>query len=640
MCGIAGYWKQHAQATPDLIAGMTRQLAHRGPDDEGYWLWNNDQQRGTSWSGDDTAAGIRAQLTPLATAGNYPHHLAFGHRRYAVIDLSDAGHQPLQRGPHTLIYNGEIYNFREIRAELIAHGSVFTTDTDAEVLLAAMVQWGTGCLPRLRGFFAFALHDAQRNTLLLARDHLGKAPLYVLRRPGALYFASDIKPILAACPEERALIRPTAVVQYVGLGLRDFQQQTFWQNIDSLAAASWLEYDLHTGGYEHGVFWNLPRVRQQPAQLPFPEAVGRFRGLLEQSVQRRLVADLPVGFTLSGGLDSSAIVALFAQQRRTGKAPVFTVRYADPRQDETPYAQKVVAQYADQVEHTILDGFQETLAGHWDAFFELQEEPFHDPVLFTDFMQQKHLKARGVGININGAGGDELLGGYPAYLPPYIRWCWQNGGLQRLPDMTAAGVAILENMPVADLWKAVQKRLPGAATVPWSAFLRAVDTSDLPVYSRHFTGILRQKMGDYLLNYWLRSQHKHYMGIPVEPRMPFLDVDLVEFSFTLPPEYLIHKGWTKYILRKAVEDILPPEIVWRRRKMGFPFDTQAWLQAQEKPIKAMLRNDPNNPWLRTDKLLAEYNILTVKQPQLLWRLLCLSLWYQKMILQQPLQPHG
>lgn len=626
MCGIAGYWHSNGTQTTDLIQAMNRLQKRRGPDDEGYWFWQNGEEQGRAFSGEDTTPGWKNQLPDINCQLSIPHQLAFAHRRYAVIDLSDAGHQPLVVGQYVLLYNGEIYNHTDLRSELQSLGAVFHTHTDAEVIVRSYEQWGTSCFERFRGFFALVLFDFRAQTLLFARDPMGKAPLYLLRREGDLYFASDIKPLLAACPEERTRVWNDSVIHYLKSGLRDFNYHTFWENIHSIPAASWLCIHLKTGHTEQATYWQLPEHRNENRSIE--EASDALFDLLRQSLQRRLVADRQVGFTLSGGLDSSAIAAMYAQLPNAGKVPAFTVRHNNPAFDETKFAGMVVKAYPAHFEHIIIDGDAHDLLQDWDAFLEIQEEPFHDPALYADFFQQKILKSHGVDININGAGGDELLAGYPANFLPHMQWL-KKQGVGSFLQIAADVKGIFENLSMPELWQIWQKRQ--RKQPPLFDPLLHLPVGTLPAISSDFETSMRQRMGPWLMHYWLRSQHKNYMQVPVEPRLPFLDVDMVEYCFTLSPALLIRNGWTKYVLRYAMRGHLPKEVLWRKRKMGFPFDTKNWLLQHEPALKNLLLRDADNPWINTRAIAGAYSDLLHSDPQMLWRMVCLSGWHIKIM---------
>lgn len=257
--------------------------------------------------------------------------------------------------------------------------------------------------------------------------------------------------------------------------------------------------------------------------------------------------------------------------------------------------------------------------------------------LYTDFVQQQRLKAAGLGVCVTGAGGDELLAGYPAFLPAHFRWLTAQPGWGKWPSMAADVVAFFRSLPATELANLVARRWLGMRQS--TGFQLFHPTLPCPTRSpQDFDHMVLAKMGDEAMHYWLRSTHKHYMGIPMEPRMPFLDVDVVEFCLRLPPDYLIRRGWSKYILRRAVADLLPPEVLWRKRKMGFPFDTEAWLSKNKSDICRLISRDADNPWLDVAGLMGQYSDLCHRSPQLLWRMVCLSLWHLKMVRQQTLEP--
>lgn len=427
-----------------------------------------------------------------------------------------------------------------------------------------MAGMGQGLFAQIAGIFAFALFDAQAQELWLVRDALGKAPLYFIQHDDFLCFASDIKPLLEACPQEKAKLRNTAITDYLHFGRRDFAHHTFWENINSLPAGSWLKIQLPSGETSAQHWWQMPAQRWTSDDLSMAEAVRGLQTLLHEAVDLRMNSDRKTGFTLSGGMDSSALLAIACQHLPAGeKLPVLTIGYKDKAQDETYFAKLLTRKYAHQTEHVVLDGLDQTVLEEWDHFLGLQEEPFHDPVLYTDYLQQKQLKALGADICITGAGGDELLAGYPSFFLTHIRGLWQEGGLLQTPEI------------LRDLFMLARSFSTGEWLNLWAK--KSNDSPQLlrnQVFAQNLSKDLHtqimQKMGNYQMNYWLRSLQKTYMSIPIEPRLPLLDQNVVEYAMRLPLNYLIHRGWPKYVLRKAVEPLLPQEVVWRHKKNGLP----------------------------------------------------------------------
>lgn len=575
---------------------MLAALRHRGPDDEGQWLW------------------------PASNP-----QLGLAHTRFAVSDLSADGRQPFTADGWALVFNGEIYNYKALHAALAQLGYPFQTQTDTEVVLAAWRTWGPDCLTRFRGFWAFAIADTHAQKLYLARDPFGKAPLYFRQQAQAFYFASNLA-ALRNDPNDQP--NPHAIADYLRFGLRDHTRQTFWQGIEQFPPAHWATLDFSDGAFHLYNYWNLPDKRLAAQDLPFEYAEKQFSDLLFQSLERRVQAALPYGLTLSGGLDSSAIIAAVAERSSEKGIPVFTVRFPGTTDDEWAAASKVLQRFGKQFEHIPLNGFDFKLEENWSHFLDVQEEPFHDPVLYTDYCQQQALKSYGLGINLNGAGGDEVLAGYPAYLPAHAQYCWKTAGLAALPEIAADMRTLLQNLSPAQLWHFTRKRFGNRSG--YKQILQKILSPDLPdrVYApaTDLNSLLREKMGAAQMYYWTNSLQKHYMHLPVEPRLPFLDLDLVAFAYALPLEYLIQKGWTKYLLRRWLDKRVPAEIAWKRRKTGFPFNTARWLTLHKSEFCKALLREPDAPFIRPQAIVEQYDYLLKQDPQFLWRLYCYSEW--------------
>ena len=599
MCGIAGFYtRAKPVAGPEKsLTGMQTALRHRGPDDAGQWLWPESAPR----------------------AG-------FAHTRFAVSDLAPEGHQPFVADGWALVFNGEIYNYKALREELSRLAYPFRTHTDTEVVLAAWRTWGPACLNRFRGFFAFAIADTHQGEVYLARDPFGKAPLYFCKHAHTFYFASSIAALQTLGASKN--LNPDALGDYLYAGLRDHSNQTFWQGIAPFPQAHWARLSPSNGTLECHQYWQLPSRSAQTAEHDLQKATAAFSDYWLQAVARRMHAALPFGLTLSGGLDSSAIVAAVAEQSDETGIPVFTVRYPGTSDDEWAAASKVLQRFGKQFEHIPLNGFDFKLEENWDHFLSVQEEPFHDPVLYTDYRQQQILKSYGLGINLNGAGGDEVLGGYPAYLPAHARFLWQKNGFAALPEISADAWTLLQNLSPAQLWQLRKKRMGGNRAT--AALLNQILLPGLPrrtfAPAANLEALLREKMGAAQMYYWTNSLQKNYMHIPVEPRLPFLDLDLVEFAFSQPLEFLIHKGWTKYLLRCWLDTRMPPEIVWKRKKTGFPFDTAQWLRVHGAGFKQALSEIKAVPFVSTKAIANHYERLLAEDPQLLWRLFCYVKW--------------
>ncbi len=622
---------------------MNASVAHRGPDGEGLAFIRSD-----GGSPPSLFIGKPTRMTPDLPEWRgdltLPHDVALGHRRFAIIDLSAGGHQPFisNDGTLTLSFNGEIYNYLELRGELQGLGHVFATRSDAEVLLHAYRQWGERCFERLQGFWALALWDSERRALLLSRDRMGKAPLYYARQGGRLWFCSEIKGIFAAAGKTAFPPRMEAVRQFIRAGLRDVGDETLFEGIQTLPRASyaWVGPD---GSLETHAFWDFPKERIRSGEIGEKEALGGLTARLESAVRLRLRSDVPIGLELSGGLDSSALAAFAASLRGPAAPPLtaYTVGFPGTAWDETPFARQVAARYLGALNlQTLIPDNGMVLRG-LNAFQAQMDEPFHSPNMVLNQEIWRRMAAAGIRVSLNGAGGDEVFAGYGSeYMGPYVR---------RLLGQGRAG-AVLHELGayseresnalkpwLRELWLLIPetwKRKIRPLTPSGELDPLRLERGDLPVVSESIEGRLRDYLTDLKMNYWLRAGNTSCMGVPLEVRLPLLDSQVVEWACRLPLDYLIRDGWMKWALRKALEPMLPHEVVWRRVKMGFPFPLTEWLLHSKGNFRALCSGE-DTAFLDREKLFKVYDALAVRYPAYLWRCLSTLLWWELVVRENP-----
>ena len=641
MCGIAGYYRTDGPAEdPRTLRAMLDSIAHRGPDDQGLFFIN--MRTGSAL---DCATGasdprIREALPDASTAQDFSHHLAFAHCRYSVVDPSSAGHQPMwDRSRRACVsFNGEIYNYVELRGELEGAGCRFHTRTDTEVVLAGYLQWGTDVFARLNGQWALALYDVEQKILLLSRDRLGKVPLYYAAQGGRLYWASEIKAIRAACGADAFSLRPDAVHEYVVRGWRD-RDGTFWAGINDFPPASFarVEADLKL---DFRTYWSPARGRMRASDLSAAEAVRSLRALLSDALRLRVRADVPVAFELSGGVDSSVLVALEAE-RAERKLTAYTIQFDDPQVDEEPFARAVAARLGDdRVDYRVLRAGGEDFWRNADRFVWLEEEPFHSPNLQTNQSLRARMKAEGARVVISGAAGDEVFAGYAdEYLGPYLvqlaaglrwgRFLREMSSNTEYPPTLHNGLRLAASAINPDLAARFAGR-NGEARMLEACYVPPGHLASGKSTPRGFDARMLANIGFAKMNYWLRSSNKANFGIPIEPRAPFLDYRIVDFAFSLPAEYLIRDGWHKWILRQTAKHLLPGQVLWRQRKAGFPFPLGAWLVAS-KAVVARNLSGLTCPYFDSATLLSRYGEFASKAPAALWRLVSLGLWWRRVI---------
>lgn len=559
MCGIAGVWSPDEREARNAVAAMVRKLEHRGPDDEGLETIR-------------TTAGV----------------LVLGFRRLSIIDLTPAGHQPMH-DPVTgnwVIFNGEIYNFRELRAELSALGeSGWRSTSDTEVILKAYRRFGERCLERLHGMFAFAIWDARRQALLLARDRLGIKPLYYQRTRSALVFASEVRAILAS-----GLVPATpcleAVDSYLEFGAVQ-EPLTIVQDIRSLSAGS--AAIATADEFEERSYWDLRTFRPQPNKVDEATAVAQVRTLLNDSVRRHLVADVPVGVFLSGGLDSSALVALSAMN---AKEPVRTlsVVFEEPKYSEQHYSRLVAETF--RTIHSEIRLSARELLEELEPALAAADQPTVDGI--NTYVVARAAQLDGLKVVLSGLGGDELFAGYASF-----RWNARLRLLQCLSPAIRRPFAMLVRRLFAgkDGWVKLADWLSGPAEGPpyfamrqlfgpavRSALLdgRASNWARMPgptadVADDPVNEISPLELSYYMRNMLLRDSDAMSMAHGIELRVPMLDDALVGYVLGLPGRIKLSRGRVKPLLADAVADELPAAIP-ARRKVGFELPFQSWLR--------------------------------------------------------------
>jgi asparagine synthase (glutamine-hydrolysing) len=631
MCGIAGYWYFGKKIKrPESILAMSREIKHRGSDDEGFVLIDLKEMTHMELSSDESPPEIRERYPNIDRGPHvFSHDIALAHRRFAIIDLTASGHQPMKNDDQTiwLVCNGEIFNYIELRAELEKMGVVFHSASDTEVILKSYQFWGMKAFDRFSGFWAISLVDLNQHVLILSRDRIGKKPLYYYKNNTCLVWGSEIKSILKVIASTELNLDDQVITNYLISGIKDFRHKTFWQEIRMMDNATTLTVRAD-GSFSSDRFWMLPERRLNESQVDLLPVVRDFRDIMRVSLLERLRADVPVAFELSGGLDSSSLVALRSVLKKD-KFPAFTVKYDDKSVDESDYAMELSSCYPN-IDHQLINFQEENLWPVLDDFIYLLEEPFHGPVLLIGQLLRKKIREKGYRVIIGGAGGDEIFAGYTEYAIPVLRYLFQS----RQPVKMLKNLLLYkEKYPLSffPLLSLVIRKMVG-----WkgdagfhSRYLKG--NHDQPVfhqYPKDVNELFIQNMNDLKMYYWMSSNDKSDMGIPIEVRNPFLDYRVVDFVFRLPISYFMRNGWLKWFQRKSFQDILPERIIWRKRKRGFPFPMKSWLMNNKSIIGGHIRNS-DAFWMNREAVLGDYDRLVRMKPEFLWRLLNLEFWYSR-----------
>ena len=592
MCGITGIYSFKKNIRPEGIKRMTDLLRHRGPDDEGFLAVKSESGEVYPLIGDDSKVE-----GPRIEDFDKPVDLFLGHRRLAIIDLSSAGHQPMcnEDGSVWIVYNGEIYNYLEIREELVRLGHRVRSKTDTEVALHAYEEWGTGCLTRFNGMWAFALVDLKKKLIFCSRDRAGVKPFYYLYDGTQFCFASEIKALLSiaySSPEPNDWI----VADYLFSGLIDHTRETFFRNIYQLKPGEYLLLKAEKMTVQS--YWD---IEAKEIKVPRHDAYAeRFYELLEDAVRLRLRSDVPIGTCLSGGLDSSSIVFLAHKlmcdsqnidSRMLGeRQKTFSSCFEDPAYDERKYIELVIGQTAAEKNYVFSRG--ENLLKDLSKLIWHQEEPFGSTSIYAQWNVMRRAKERGVTVLLDGQGGDELLAGYLPSFYPLLGQMIKQMALRRLIREFDAFRKSHRGMPNRFFQGIAAAVLPDWAKLYLQKYMNSrmgwADERFRKRYSRHFPSPrkFKEDLNNYLYHIFrsmilpglLRYEDRNSMAFSLESRLPFLDYRLVEYIFSLPPEQKLKEGVTKVVLRDAMKGTLPDEIRNRMDKMGFGTPQDIWFR--------------------------------------------------------------
>lgn len=626
MCGIAGFVNFDSQKPSlSLLKTITDAIAYRGPDDEGQEVINQ---------------------------------CALGNRRLAIIDTSFRAHQPMhdKEKRFYLTFNGEIYNFKELRENLQEKGYRFFSDSDTEVLLYSYKEWGVDCLKKLRGIFALAIWDKKREELLLARDHFGVKPLHYYLNEKVFIFSSEIKSILLH-PQVKKNLNLEALSSYFSLGFGCVASpQTIFQNIFKLPAGHYAI--LRKNRLLVRSYWDLSKIK--PQNISFDQAVGETRRLLEKSVKSQLVSDVPLGVFLSGGVDSSLLAAL-SQRNSAGKVETFSIGFKEPEFDETKYARQAASYLKTNHYHQYFT--REDLLKTLFKVVEKMDEPLADASILPTYLLSGFAR-KTVKVCLSGDGGDELFAGYPTYiaskaasplrnLPGPVITALKKIALTARPILSdfpllAHSPNLPANFKIERFFNGLNRNF-ARQYLDFLGPMRLADKSALllnnqesalsfveklvekvsrldPVSKAQFLDLMIFLPDDLLVKTDRASSYNS-----LEVRVPFLDVDLAEFIFSLPSDYKLHRLTLKYLLKKAASGLIPSSIIDRPKK-GFGVPTNHWLNQELKGLlkaklgrKRLLRQGLFNPDY-VSRLIAEHQEEIVDHRMVLWNLLIFQLW--------------
>ena len=610
MCGIAGFnWHD-----PQRLKKMIQSLRHRGPDGEGEYL-------------DD--------------------FVSLGHKRLTIIDLSSAGQQPMPNEDESLwlIYNGEVYNYLELREELKREGHRFRSKTDSEVILHAYETWGEECVSRFNGMFAFCIYDRNRKQLFLARDRYGVKPLHYHLQSGRFTFASEIKAIL----QDPSILRKpndALIYDYLVYNCYNHTHETFFQGIEALLPGHTLTFDLRTKEIKKRCWYDIP-LEESEKGMNEEEVFTHFRELLIDAIRLRLRSDVEVGSCLSGGLDSSSIVCSLRQftPEHSLRFNTFSVIFPNTEIDESGYIEKVVS-LANVNSHFISPTSSDLLQDMKDLVY-YQEEPFGGTSIYAQWEVMKLSREKNVKVLLDGQGGDELLAGYLFFFGYYFLQLLFGFHWKRLLEEVIRYRKIHPEVPDGLLTPILL--LTPALLKPYILrfyFPNTLDKTFFQKYHGHhsvpnhlYSSMSLNRALYYRMKYGLpqllREEDRNSMAFSIESRLPFLDYRVVNFLFSIPEKFKVRNGMTKYVLRESMKGVLPEEVRSRVGKLGFPTPMDDWMREPEviRLIREIFSSDSfrgrgyHSP-PAVERLLRAHIDRKVSAGQTIWKILNLELWFK------------
>ena len=601
MCGISGIINtDFKKVEKSEIKKITDLIEHRGPDDEGFFLKNN---------------------------------FAFGFRRLSILDLSMDGHQPMHYlDRYTIIFNGEIYNYLELRDELLKNNYEFKSGTDTEVILASYDFWGKNCVEKFNGMWAFAIYDKMREEIFLSRDRFGIKPLYYCELGSKFIFGSEIKQIIEF--QDEVFANKEILIDFLVTSFEEHKDQTFFKGVKKLTQSHNLVYDLKKNKYLIKKYYSIS-FHKEIQKFSEEKSIEKFYSEFKRSINYRLRSDVTVGSCLSGGLDSSTVASVAATEyfKESGNKK-FTAIHAQSTEedsDESYYAKKVAE--LSNLNLIIVKPSVEDFKSHINEVAFTQEEPFGGPSIFMQYFVMKKAKEIGCTVMLDGQGGDEILLGYEKYYPSaYLNIFKRKGFIQMFKTVIESKK---NNSRMNIYW--IMKFFMGSIFSSLRKIVHKRETPFMKSYANNFNFL--DKLANSYLNIFnlqeqeimetnlpclLKFEDKNSMMNSIEARLPFLDYKVLETALSIDIDYKIKNGWTKYILRKIVSKKMPSNIAWRKNKLGFNAPESTWIDHISDDIKLHIKDSKIlNELCYTDNILKNFEKF---DNRLKWRLYSTAIW--------------
>lgn len=618
MCGILTYYKRDGLSSEDIVNAQKSLglIKHRGPDGEGLVLINTKSGNFKIIKTPETPKEIQSEIL-INDINDKEFDLLLGHRRLSIIELSNAGHQPMMDElGNWITFNGEIYNYLEIRKELKALGIGFKTNSDTEVILKAYQYWGADCLSKFNGMWSFLIFNNQSKSLFISNDRFGVKPLYLYEDNGSLIFVSEPKQMFAFQGKLKSHNQNT-IQDFLKFGYLDHNFETFYNELNRFPNSCYCEFNFSSyNGKLNSIIKNYYNLPSTVSDLNYKNAKEKFRHLLQDAVKLRMRSDVPYAFALSGGLDSSAILytATDVNKERASLESIesFSAVFYDLDGDESKFMK--IIEHDMNLKTNYIEPLKMFNMDEFENHIYHQDSPVQSTSYFAEYCIAKHVSKKGFKVLLVGQGADEIFAGYHHHFYTFIKSLFLNVNIYKLHNEMKA-YAKLKNMTMKSLRSRLYNDLKQYVKTLYKGNSHQNNVLSEWKKVKNLNDILKLDFTKTTLPVYLKSDDRDGMAFSIESRHPFLDYRLVDFAFSLPDDFKIRNGWQKNIIRDAMVE-MPEEIRFRKDKKGFTTPQDYWLSKYKNELevyKSYLNNYSNNSsdefreislgvWLKQNKI--------------------------------------